>query len=391
MANLAGMVGGSGRGLRAAVFAALLIALAVMSGGSATAKGGSLKLQRIGGFDAPVYVEDAPGSPNLVFVVEQPGSIKVVRRGKTLKHDFLDIRDRVLYGGEQGLLSVAFDPGYERNRRFYVYYVNRAGNIEVDGFRGSKGNATKAKKRSREKVIVIPHPVNENHNGGQLQFGPDKHLYFATGDGGSGGDPEGNAQNKHVLLGKLLRIDPRKNGGYSVPRSNPFRNGGGADEIYALGLRNPYRFSFDQETGDIFIGDVGQENWEEVDREGSKGLKGANFGWDIFEGDHDYEGGGAPPHYEPPVFEYSSGNGTSNCAITGGYVVRDAHLPSLAGLYLYGDFCAGEIRQFDPSDPQGTDRSTGLNVSSLSSFGEGPYARIYVTSLDGAVYRIVEK
>jgi glucose/arabinose dehydrogenase len=387
------MAGSSGRGLRAAGFAALLTALAVFFGGgsSAAAGGGKLKLTRIGGFDAPVYVDDAPGAPNLVFVVEQPGTIRVVRHGNTLKGNFLDIRDRVLYGGEQGLLSVAFDPGYAHNRRFYVYYVNRAGNIEVDGFRASKGNGTKAKERSREKVIVIPHPVNDNHNGGQLQFGPDNHLYLATGDGGSGGDPDGNAQNKHKLLGKLLRIDPRRNGGHSVPKSNPFRSGGGADEIYALGLRNPYRFSFDSETGDIFIGDVGQENWEEVDRVGRNGLRGANFGWDIFEGDHDYEGGGAPAQYERPIFEYSSGDGTSNCAITGGYVVRDFHLPSLAGIYVYADFCAGEIRGFDPSDPEGTDRSLGLEVGQLSSFGEGPFGRIYVTSLDGAVYRIVER
>jgi glucose/arabinose dehydrogenase len=386
------MAGSSGRGLRAAGFAALLTALAVsFGGGSAAAQGGSLQLMRIGDFEAPVYVEDAPGAPNLVFVVEQPGAIRVVRHGKTLSRDFLDIRDRVLYGGEQGLLSVAFDPAYESNRRFYVYYVNHAGNIEVDGFRASKGNDTRAKASSRQKIIVIPHPVNENHNGGQLQFGPDGYLYLATGDGGSGGDPDGNAQNKHVLLGKLLRIDPRKKGGYKVPKSNPFRGGGGAGEIYALGLRNPYRFSFDQETGDIFIGDVGQEDWEEVDREGQDALRGANFGWDIFEGDHDYEGGGAPAHYEPPVLEYSSGSGTSNCAITGGYVVRDFHLPSLAGIYVYADFCGGEIRGFDPSDPEGTDRSLGLDVGQPSSFGEGPFGRIYVTSLDGAVYRLVEK
>ena len=384
------MAASSGRGLRAAGFVALLIALAAVGGGSAAAQGGNLELSRIGGFDAPVYVEDAPGAPSLVFVVEQPGSIRVVRRGKTLNRAFLDIRDRVLYGGEQGLLSMAFDPGYERNRRFYVYYVNRAGNIEVDAFRASKRNSTKAKARSREKVIVIPHPINENHNGGQLQFGPDGHLYLGTGDGGSGGDPEGNAQNRNSLLGKLLRIDPRKNGGYSTPKSNPFRGGGGADEVYALGLRNPYRFSFDSETDDIFIGDVGQELWEEVDRVDKGHLRGANFGWDIFEGDHDFDGGGTPSNYEAPIFEYSSANGTNNCAITGGYVVRDFHLPSLAGIYLYGDYCGGEIRMFDPSDPEGTDVSTGLEVSSLSSFGEGPFSRIYVTSLDGAVYRLTE-
>jgi glucose/arabinose dehydrogenase len=383
------MAGSSGRGARAAGFAALAIALTALGGGSAPARGGALELARVGGFDAPVYVDDAPGSSKLLFVVEQPGSIRVVKNGKTLKRDFLDIRDRVQYGGEEGLLSVAFDPGYARNRRFYVYYVNQGGNIEVDGFRRQRNSATRAKASSREKVIEIAHPVQSNHNGGQLQFGPDGHLYLGTGDGGSGGDPEGNAQSRNSLLGKLLRIDPRKNGGYSVPKSNPFRSGG-KGEIYALGLRNPYRFSFDRRSGDIYIGDVGQELWEEVDRASQGNLAGANFGWDIFEGDHDFEGGGAPPKYRPPIFEYSSANGTNNCSITGGYVVRDASLPALEGRYLYADFCGGVLRSFDPSNPGSSDGPTGLELGQVSSFGEGRDGRIYVASLEGGVYRVAE-
>jgi glucose/arabinose dehydrogenase len=381
----------SGRGIVAAAAAAILLGLALVAGGStAGARGSGLTLSRIGGFDAPVYVDDAPGAPKLLFVVEQPGTIRVLRDGKTLKRDFLDIRKRVLYGGEQGLLSVAFAPGYAHNRRFYVYYVNRAGNIEVDGFRRSRGNATKAKAASREKVIVIRHPVNENHNGGQLQFGPDGDLYLATGDGGGAGDPSGNAQDPGVLLGKLLRIDPRKQGGYGVPRSNPFVHRHGKDEIYALGLRNPYRFSFDSRNGDIYIGDVGQENWEEIDTAGAGGLAGSNFGWDIFEGDHPYDGGGTPANYRPPAVEYSSGGDTPNCAVTGGYVVRDPSLPALQGRYLYADFCGGSIRSFDPSNPGPSDSATGLELGLPSSFGEGAKGRIYVASLDGAVYRIAQ-
>jgi glucose/arabinose dehydrogenase len=382
------MAGSSGRGRRAAGFAAMLMSLIVADGSPVAAQGGGLELKRLGGFDAPVYVDDAPGSSKLLFVVEQQGTVKVLRNGRTVNRDFLDIRSRVQYGGEEGLLSIAFDPGYARNRRFYVYYVNRAGNIEVDGFRRSKQNATKAKERSRERVIVIPHPVNSNHNGGQLQFGPGGHLYLGTGDGGSAGDPDENAQNRNSLLGKLLRIDPRRSGGYSIPRSNPFRRAG-EDEIYALGLRNPYRFSFDSKTNDIYIGDVGQDAWEEVDRAGKAGLRGANFGWDVFEGDHEFEGGGAPGNYHPPIFEFSSASG--NCAITGGYVVRDKSLPALQGRYLYADFCGGVVRSFDPSNPAQSDASTGLAPEAVSSFGEGKGGQIYVASLDGPVFKIVQR
>ena len=343
---------GSGRGLISALGIAVIAAAIALGGADADARGGgALRLARVGGFEAPVHVDDAPGSPKLLFVVEQPGSVRVIREGKTLERPFLDIRNRVQYGGEEGLLSIAFDPGYERNRRFYLYYVNKAGNIEVDGFKRKRKSATRADARSRHKVIEVAHPTFDNHNGGQLQFGPDGFLYMGTGDGGAAGDPDGNAQNRNVLLGKLLRLDPRKGGGYATPRSNPFSGGEGEAEIYATGLRNPYRFSFDSANGDIWIGDVGQDAWEEIDRANRSQLAGANFGWDLFEGAHTFDGdGNAPSNYRPPVFEFPSNGG--NCAVTGGYVVRDRGLPALAGRYLYADYCGGVLRSFDPSQPR---------------------------------------
>ncbi len=360
--------------------------IAAIHTGGAAAQGG-LQLKQVGSFDNPVHVAVAPGAPKLLFVVEQPGTIRVLRDGKTLNRPFLNLSDSVKYGGEQGLLSMAFDPGYERNKRFYVYFTNDAGNIEVDVLKAK--NATRASARSRNKVIEVPHPTNENHNGGQLQFGPDGFLYLGTGDGGSANDPNGNAQNKSILLGKLLRIDPRKGGGYSTPNSNPFKGGNGKAEIYATGLRNPYRFSFDSDTGDIWIADVGQNEWEEIDHTGRGKLAGANFGWDLFEGDHTFEGNGSPPaNYEPPVLELSHNDG--NCAITGGYVLHDKSVPALDGRYVYADYCAGDLRSLDPSNPGGSDNDTGVDVDQPSSFGVDSRGHLYVASLGGAVYRITQ-
>ena len=383
------MAGSLDRRVCAWLVAAVVLAVGILAAGGSAGAGGAPKLKRVGGFDAPVYVADAPGARRLLFVVEQPGSVRVVRDGRTLRQPFLEIRDQVRYGGEQGLLSIAFDPGYERNRRFYLYYVTNGGDIRVDLMRRKKGSATRAEPRSRRKVIEIAHPQFENHNGGQLQIGPDGSLLLGTGDGGSAGDPRGNAQNRNSLLGKLLRIEPRRNGGYSTPSSNPFDGGDGQDEIYSLGLRNPYRFSFDRKTDDLLIGDVGQNEWEEIDHVGFEAARGANFGWDLFEGTHVFDGDGNPPaNYKPPIHEYSLDGG--NCAVTGGYVVRDRRLGSLAGRYLYADFCGGEIRSLDPyaANPSATDASTGLRLDSPSSFGEGAGGRIYVASLGGGVFRI---
>jgi glucose/arabinose dehydrogenase len=352
-------------------------------------------LKKIGSFDAPVYVTGAPGFPKLLFVVEQQGRIAILeggRRGGT----FLDVRDLVNYGGERGLLSVAFPPDYASSKRFYVYYTDRDGSIQIDEFK--RRSATRAAGGSRRPVITIPHPVNSNHNGGQLQFLGNL-LYFGTGDGGSGGDPPNNAQNKDVLLGKLLRIDPRAAGDkpYSVPASNPFVGKPGRDEIYSYGLRNPFRFSFDASHGQprIAIGDVGQSGFEELDYTTVGRANGANFGWDAFEGFSKYtdENSGTP---DPggtlkPIFAYPHSRGGS-CSIIGGYVVRDRRLRGLRGRYVYADLCEGQLRSLAPHLKRaGDDRRLGLQVASPSSFGEDQRHRLYVTSLEGPVYRLVPR
>lgn len=384
----------------------MLLALALPACGSANdqegsesaarrAKGGGVALKKIGSFDSPVYVTGAPGFPKLLFVVEQPGRVIVLENGRRAG-TFLDIRGLVNYGGERGLLSIAFPPGYARGKRFYVYYTDANGSIRVDEFR--RRGATRASMGSRRPVITIPHPVNSNHNGGQLQFLGNL-LYFGTGDGGSGGDPPNNAQNKEVLLGKLLRIDPRPSGGkpYSVPASNPFVGKPGRDEIYSYGLRNPFRFSFDTTRARprIAIGDVGQNEFEELNYTTVGRASGANFGWDAFEGDVKYTGENSgtpdPGGTVKPIFAYSHSRGGS-CSIIGGYVVADPRLRGLRGRYVYADLCEGQLRSLVPHLKRASDdRKLGLQVSSPSSFGEDQRHRLYVASLEGPVYRLVPR
>ena len=367
------------------------------AGAPARARSGGVGLKKIGEFDAPVYVTGAPGSPRLLFVVEQGGKIVVVKGGRKLGRPFLDISDEISTGGERGLLSVAFPPDYPSSGLFYVYYTDPAGNIRVDEFR--RATPTRADPGSRRKVIEIPHPVNSNHNGGQLQFaGPD--LFLGTGDGGSGGDPPNNAQNKDVLLGKLLRIDPREADGkpYTVPADNPFVGKPGRDEIYSYGLRNPFRFSIDRSPGAnvLAIGDVGQNRYEEIDFTTIAAARGANFGWDALEGYRPYteENGGTanPGGTVKPTFVYSHDRGGS-CSVIGGYVVHDPSLPGLSGRYVYADLCEGELRSLVPhvAGRASGERKLGLHVDSPSSFGEDQAGHVYVASLEGPVFRLVPK
>jgi glucose/arabinose dehydrogenase len=359
---------------------------------SAAAASSSVRLASVGTFDTPVYVTAPAGERRRVFVVQQGGKIRVVRAGKPRPTPFLDLTSRVISGGEQGLLSMAFAPDYAKTRRFYVNYTDRAGLQRVVEYRRSKSNPERAD-ASSARLVLRYDGIESNHNGGLVVFGPDDLLYVGTGDGGGANDQHGsrgNAQDLSKLEGKLLRIDPRRSGGrpYTVPASNPFVGRSGArPEIYSYGLRNPWRFSFDRATGDLVIGDVGQGAVEEIDFARKGEARGVNYGWRPFEGrrrNFDEPAPGAVP----PVLELFHDDG--NCSVTGGYVVRDPALKALAGSYVYGDFCKGQLRaaRLAPGSASG-DRSLGLKtVANLSSFGEDGLGRVYVTSLDGPVYRL---
>jgi glucose/arabinose dehydrogenase len=356
--------------------------------------GGVAKQVVASGFQAPVYVTTQPDESDPLYVVEQDGLVKVVVGGVVQPQPFLDLTGRTGESGERGLLSIAFDPAFATNGLFYAYYTNNSGDIELDEFHANSDLT--ADPSSRREVITIPHPGAPNHNGGTALFGPDGYLYLGTGDGGGAGDPPENAQNKHRLLGKLLRIDPHgaDPGEYAVPRHNPFVGRKGRNEIYALGLRNPFRFSFDSVTGRIAIGDVGQDRWEEIDYESHKSLRAANFGWDHFEGDHlfDYPGDNEAPRprkrYRRPIHNYPHSEGN---VITGGIVVRDSALPTLYGRYLYADFGAGELRSLKPALDRGRDDGTlGVSIDNPTSFWEAADGTVYVTSLSqGTLYRLV--
>lgn len=379
----------TGRWTAASSVAAVLFALALPACGSAqppeeparsAARGVGLK--QIGSFESPVYVTGAPGFPKLLFVVEQGGTVQVLRNGHKQARPFLDIHDLISSGGERGLLSIAFPPDYRSSGRFYVYETDPRGNLRIDEFK--RRSATRAARGSRRAVVRIPHPVNSNHNGGQLQF-LGNFLYFGTGDGGSGGDPPNNAQDRQSPLGKLLWIDPRQ------ADAKP--------EIYSYGLRNPFRFSFDRVTEPgqprLAIGDVGQNRFEEVDYTTVAAAQGANFGWDAFEGFAPYEdensGTDDPGGTVKPIFAYPHDRGGS-CSIIGGYVVADRNLPALYKRYVYADLCEGELRSLVPDlDGASHEHKIGLSVAEPSSFGEDDRHRVYVCSLDGPVYRLVPR
>jgi glucose/arabinose dehydrogenase len=349
---------------------------------------GGVALTRIGDFEAPVYVTQAPGGGDL-YVVEQGGRIRTVSpQGRVRPDPFLDISDKVTDSGEEGLLSVAFPPDYASSGRFYVYYSDRAADERLVEYRRSAQDPLRADPASARLLLHLDDPF-PNHNGGLLLFGPDGDLYLGNGDGGSEGDPRRNGQDTSSLFGKLLRIDPRPSGGrpYSIPAGNRFAPGA-APEVYAYGLRNPWRYSFDRATGELWIGDVGQDRFEEIDRAPGP-ASGANYGWSAFEGRARYNRDQRAPGAVPPFLVYGRDRG---CSVTGGYVVRDPALRTLYGRYLYADFCAGQLRSFAPaaSGPQG-DRPLGLEVPSVSSFGEVRSGRIYVVSLDGPVYRLDPK
>jgi glucose/arabinose dehydrogenase len=360
--------------VRALVLPALLAGVLAATAGAAPKRQAALHLQVVAsGLAAPTYVAAAPGEPRNVYVVEQPGRIRVLARGRLRARPFLDIRGRVESGGEQGLLSVAFDPGYRRNHLFYVNYTDRNGDTRVIRFRARGGRAVLS---SAKQLLFVRQPY-PNHNGGQLQFGPDRLLYVGMGDGGSAGDPENRAQNLASRLGKLLRT--------SVTARRPVWR------IAAYGLRNPWRFSFDRANGDLYVGDVGQGNWEEVDYRTRAQLRSRwNFGWARYEGDHHFKDGpfSSVSPYVPPAAEYSHAGGS--CSITGGYVYRGRAIPSFRGRYIYGDYCSGIVWSLRISGGRAADvRREPFRVPELSSFGEDAAGELYATSLGGRVFKLV--
>jgi glucose/arabinose dehydrogenase len=349
------------------VLAAIAAALCLAT--PADAKRG-VKLKRIGRFHSPTYVTSAPGVPGVV-VVERGGRIRLVQGRK--RRTFTNLEGNVSTGGERGLLSVAFAPDYASSRLLYVYFTNGGGDIEIAELRAD-GDGRHASPTTLRPLVIVPHPNHSNHNGGQLQFGPDGMLYAGTGDGGGEGDQPDNAQNPNSRLGKLLRIDPATS----------------AVGVFAIGLRNPYRFSFDlvSDPGQprIAIGDVGQDRFEEIDYTPRGRAAGRNFGWSVFEGRQRFHGGPAP-NYVPPVLSLSHSNGF--CAVAGGYVVRGSASGSLNGRYVYGDLCNSRLYSAKLRRGHAVgNRALPVRVSNLVSFGEDARGRVYAVSLSGGVYRL---
>jgi glucose/arabinose dehydrogenase len=351
-----------------------------------------VKLERIGTFSAPTFVTAPRGDTHRLFVVERAGRIRIVKDGKKLAAPFLDISSNVRTDVERGLLSMAFAPDYSKSGRFYIYFTDNSGDIHIQEGRRSSGNPDRAA-ASRRNLLTITHREFPNHDGGQLEYGPDNRLYAGIGDGGSGGDPHNHGQSLNTRLGKLLRIDPRTPASgrpYGV-KGNPFTARSGArPEIWAYGLRNPWRFSFDRTTGDLVIADVGQDTEEEIDLARRGTGRGANYGWNVFEGRRRFRSGSAPGAVKPRVVhDHSAGY----CSIVGGYVVRDKSLGSLYGRYVYGDYCKPALRSVKLGRGSGAsgDKTIGVSVGTLVSFGEDGRGRVYAVSLDGGVFRLVPR
>jgi glucose/arabinose dehydrogenase len=343
-----------------------------------TASRVALRLRPVaGGFQAPLFVTHAGDGSDRLYVVEQGGVIRTMANGRVDATPFLDISDLTEPGGEQGLLGLAFHPGFEDNRRFFVDYTDNEGDTVVAEYRAGQDGADPSSARVLMR-IEQPYP---NHNGGALEFGPDGYLYIATGDGGSAGDPEDRAQNRDALLGKLLRIDVDGRSPYEIPGDNPFVDGGGRPEIWAYGLRNPWRFSFDRVTGTLWIGDVGQSAREEINRVRSRAA-GLDYGWNEMEGtacfepptDCDEQGSIAP------ITEYTHEDGS--CSITGGHVYRGRRFPGLRGGYFFSDFCSGKVWAIEADGPA-RQRPVELLDSgrTVSSFGVDASGELYLTDL----------
>ena len=362
------------------------------------------RLVRVGPrFHFPTYVAGTPADPNAFYVVERTGRIWIVRNGKRISRPFLDLHRDITIGptSEQGLLSMAFDPNYAKNRAFYVFYTNPQGNIRVEQFHRSKRDPNRTNFSSGRFILAITHNLTDKHYAGQLQFGPRDHdLYISVGDGGVMADANDTAQHLDTLLGKILRIDVHHRGRhhpYKIPRGNPFANHAGAlPEIYAYGLRNPFRFSFDPKTGGVWIGDVGENTWDEVDYRNPRNFPGTNFGWPRYEGPAFFSNVPAPGAVFPVISKrhYGAGPHEHWCAVIGGFVDRDPKLRALHGRYFFADHCSGEI---DVARISKRGRAygvvpTGLFVPGLvTSLGVDGQQRIYIMAEDGSIYRFVAR
>ena len=349
----------------------------------------------VSGLNQPLFVTYPPGDTTRLFVIQRGGLIRIVKNGSLLPAPFMNINPLIsTNGSEQGLLGLAFHPQYASNRFFYLNYIRKSDSATiVSRFQRSATSQDSGLVASESIVMIVPQPY-ANHNGGMMAFGPDGYLYIALGDGGSGGDPGNRAQDSTTVLGKILRIDVDVPAGYAIPPTNPFvGRPNWREEIWDLGLRNPWRFSFDRLTGDIYIGDVGQGTWEEIDFE-LAATGGQNFGWRRKEGDHCYN-----PSMNcevgftlvDPIEEYSHSFG---CSVTGGYVYRGCAIPDLQGTYFYGDFCSGRVWSFKYDGitlTDSTERTGELNPGtlSISSFGEDWNGELYIVHYGGTLYKII--
>jgi glucose/arabinose dehydrogenase len=343
------------------------------------------------GFDDPTGVTHAGDGSGRLFVNERGGVIRILSDNGVLPEPFLDITARVWAGGERGLLGLAFHPDYEHNGRLFVNYTRAAdGDTVIAEYRLAPGGSDAADRASERILLMVEQPY-PNHNGGQLAFGPDGYLYIGLGDGGAGGDPHGHGQDRDTLLGSLLRIDVDRTDGeleYAIPPDNPFAEGGGAPEIWAYGLRNPWRFSFDRETGDLYIADVGESEWEEIDRQPVDSTGGENYGWAVMEGRHCFAADGCDQSpFVLPIAEYSHDFG---CSVTGGYVYRGTAQPDLQGVYLLADYCSGLVWTLQVDEGTTTPKLVLESDLAISSFGEDEDGELYLVDLrGGGLYRVV--
>ncbi len=355
----------------------------------------SVGLQEVvSGLGFPDGLTAPPGDTHRLFIVEKGGLIRIVRDGTLLPAPFLDLSSRVSTRREQGLLGLAFDPDYASNGRFIVHYTDLNGNTSVSAFHVDPADPDRADPASETVILALDQP-GPNHNGGEILFGADGMLYIGLGDGGSEGDPEGRGQSLNDLFGSILRLDVSSGTGYTIPPDNPYVGRTDArGELWSVGLRNPWRFTFDPATGDLYVADVGQDNWEEIDVvTAAQGAgRGANFGWNVMEGAHCF----ADPHCSPdrytlPVLEYSHSEG---CSVSGGYVYRGSAIPTLQGTYFYADFCQGWVRSFRLQGGQAVDQRDWPELApggNVPSFGQDAAGELYVLSDAGGVFRIVPK